>query len=327
VHVAVLGAGALGRIFGTRLATRGGVHVEFVVRDREPHAGARPIDSQGENVGVLPARRPIAIERVGGERVAGERLTLDAPAFVLDVPAHADVVLVCVRADQLDAKLLATLERGPGVPVVFLTPMLPHTRARMETALPGRVVTAMTSVTGYTNADGVTRHWISRSTKTLLDEARPPEPVVLALLSALAAAGIEGRVELGAHETSAATVIAVLPLMLAIDAAGSIDSLLETGPLLSLLFRAIKEARALAARWGRLPGWALALDRFLGPVTLRVGLALGRRRSAEIISFVEAKFGRAARGQNVVLAAEVLALAHEKGTPSASVRALAERLQ
>jgi ketopantoate reductase len=304
VHVAVLGAGALGRVYGVRLATLGGVDVDFVVRGRDAHVGG------------------VAIERVGGER-----LTLETPSFTPDVPAHADVVLVCVRADQLDPDLLSKLQRGPAVPVVVLTPMLPHTHARVEAALPGRVVTAATSVTGYTNAAGVTRHWISRSTKTLLDEARPPEPVVLALLAALAAAGIEGRVELGAHEASAATVIAVLPLMMAIDAAGSIDALLEEAPTLSLLFGAIKEARALAARFGKLPGWALAVERFLGPLTLRVGLALGRRRSTEIISFVEEKFGRRARAQNVVLAAEVLALADEKGMPSASVRALAERLR
>jgi ketopantoate reductase len=302
VHVAVLGAGALGRVFGVRLAARGKVDVDFVVRES--------------------ASGPIAIERVGGEP-----LRLDAPSFGAEIPAPTDVVLGCVGAHQLGGDFLSLLQRGPRVPVVIVTPMLPRTRARIEEALPGRVVTALTNVTGYVNESGVTRHWISRSTKMLFDV--PPEshePVLRALLAALAAAGIEGRVEGGVRETSAAAVIAILPLLIAIDAAGSIDALMGQGPLLATMFRAVKEARVLAERCGQIPGWARTLDRFLGPMTLKVGLALGRRRSAEIVSFVERSFGRRARTQNGFLAEEMLALADEKGVPCPSVRALAARL-
>jgi ketopantoate reductase len=316
VHVAVLGAGALGRIFGVRLATRGKVDVDFVVRE------SRLSEAAG-------TAGPIAIERVQG----GERLSLATPSFVAEVPAHADVVLGCVGAHQLGGDFISLLQRGPHVPVVIVTPMLPRTHARVEAALPGRVVPAFTNVTGYVNESGVTRHWISRSMKMLFDEAHgartarePQRPVMDDLLAGLAAAGIEGRIELGVQEASASGVIAILPLLIAIDAGGSIDALMGQGPLLATMFRAIKEARTLAERCGQVPGWARTLDRFLGPLTLKVGLALGRRRSPEIVSFVEASFGRRARAQNAFLAEELLALADEKGVPCPSVRALAGRL-
>ena len=303
MHVAVLGAGALGRILGVRLALRAQAEVDFVVRASQLGGGA------------------IAIERV-----AGESLTLDVPSRVTEIPPHADVVIACVRANQLDDDLIALLRRGPSVPVAIVTPMLPRTYARMEAALPGRVVAAVPGITGYTDAAGVTRHWISRTARTLFEEPRRPEPILSALLEALGGAGIDARFELGAHESSAATVIAVLPVFLAIDAAGSIDALLEDAPLSRTMFRAVKEARALADRCGEIASWARALDRFLGPLTLRVGLALGRRRSPEIVSFVEERFGRRARAQNVALAAEVLELAGEKGVASEALRDLAGRL-
>jgi ketopantoate reductase len=303
VHVAVLGAGALGRVLGVRLAALAKVDVDFVVRESRLGSGA------------------IAIERA-----SGEALTLAVPSYASHVPAHADAVIVCVRADQVDAGLVAALQQGPAVPVVVMTPMLPRTYARASAALPGRVVAGMSSVTGYTNAAGVTRHWISRSAKTLIDEPRPADPVLGALVAALGISGIDAGFELGVHEQSAATVIALLPLFVAIDAAGSIDALVGDGPLLDAMFRAIREARALAEQCGRIAPWASALDRFLGPVTVRVGLALGRRRSPELISFVEEHFGSHARAQNVALAAETLALADEKGAPCESFRALAVRL-
>lgn len=313
MHVAVLGAGALGRVFGVRLATRGKVDVDFVVRE------SRLPDRPGT----------ITIERVQG----GERLSVEAPSFVAEVPAHADLVLGCVAAHQLGGDFISLLQRGPRVPIVIVTPMLPRTRARVEAALPGRVVTAFTNTTGYVNDSGVVRHWISRSMRMLFDESPPSgqshpsrEPALGALVTALATAGIEGRVELGVQESSAAGAIAILPLLIAIDAGGSIDALMEQGPLLTTMFRALKEARVLAERCGQVPGWARMLDRFLGPLTLKVGLALGRRRSAEIVSFVESSFGRRARAQNAFLAEEMLALADEKGIACASMRALAARV-
>jgi len=286
VHVAVVGVGALGRAFGVRLATCGKVDVDFI---------GRSAPRERESVGVT-------VERVGGER-----LTLDGPSYRAEIPAHADVILTCVRAEQLDEALLSILQRGPAVPVVMMTPMLPRTYARIAAALPGRLAPAATSVAGYVNASGVTRYWVSRSTATLIEEPRAADPALSGLVSALGAAGIGARFELAVHETGAASAIALLPLFMGIDAAGSIDAL-------------------LGERCGKIAPNVRSLERFLGPIAIRMGLALGRRRSPEIIAFVEERFGRGGHAQNLALGAEMLAIAEEKRMPCESIRGLLGRV-
>ena len=153
MHAAVIGAGALGRVYGARLATRGGVGVTFVVRPAR-------VATSGKMV----------LERVD-ER--DDVLVLPAPDYAAEVPAHADVVLVCVRGDQLDAALAALLLRGPDVPAVMMTPMMPADYARMTSALGERVVAAMPGVVAYVRQDDVVRCWLPRMAPTLLDETRP----------------------------------------------------------------------------------------------------------------------------------------------------------
>jgi 2-dehydropantoate 2-reductase len=303
MHVAVVGAGSLGRIFGVRLGSAG-VAVDFVVR---------------------PGGERIAPLRI--EAVHGGAATLDAPSYVTEVPAHADVVLVCVRGDQLGDDLVALLRAGPSVPVVNLAPVLPRTHARLRAQLGDRLVTAMSSITGYTNEAGVVRYWISQSTKTLLDEPRRPEPAVTAFVEALVQARIEARIEPGVHEMNAATAIVFLPLAMALDAAGTIDALLGDRALLRLAFQAMSEARALAERCGKVAPWVGLVTRFLGPVTIRMGVSLGRSRAPEALAFIEGHFGRKIHGQNLVMAEEACAVADEKGAGHEALDALLVRIR
>ena len=85
----------------------------------------------------------------------------------------------------------------------------------------------------------------------------------------------------------------------------------------------MKEARRSPSGAGRSRSGSGRSTRFAGPVTTRhgVGLALGRRRSPEIISFVEEHFGRRAHPQNLVMGAEIVAFADEKEAPHESLRA------
>src|SRR5579859_4098640 len=143
MHVSILGAGSLGRVYGARLAQEAGETVSFVVR----------ADARTDAIAI--------------ERVDGEAHRLDRPAYVLAIPPDADIVLVCVRAEQLD-EALRTLEGGPQVPAVVLTPMLPADYARMRDRLGARLIAAMPGVTAYTR--DVTRYWLPRTATTLLDE-------------------------------------------------------------------------------------------------------------------------------------------------------------
>jgi len=307
MHVAIVGAGALGRVYGVRLAVSG-VTVTFVVR---------------------PARQaeqtPFKLVRIDGDR---REDTLASPTRSATLPPSADCVVVCVRADQLDAPLHAELAGLPNVPVVMLTPMLPAEYAALERALGGkRLFAAMPGVVAYVNELDVTRYWVPRIAPTLVDEPRPPDPAVTALVDALVASGLPARLELGVHETNPATTVAFIPLFMGIDAAGGIDALLGDDALLGMTLDAGKDGLALSRRLGKAAPWAGLLTRFAGRRTLRIGLAIARRRSKEAVAYVEEHFGHKLHTQNVAMAGAMVRLATEKGTPNVALRALLERLK
>jgi 2-dehydropantoate 2-reductase len=303
MHVAVLGAGALGRVFGVRLAGAG-VAVDFVVRPSQLGEGA------------------MRVEPIEG----GAAHELLEPSRVTSIPAHADVVLVCVRVEQVD-EAIAALARGPAVPVVMTTPILSRTWGRARDALGERLSTAVSSVTGYVNDAGVVRYWISKSARTTIDAPKRVDPALSHFVEALGRAGIEASLEPGVHESAPATAILFAPLVMAIDAAGSVDAFLADRGLRDLAFRANDEARVLAARVGAVAPWTSLLTKFIGPVVLRMSVGLVRRRSPEAIPFVERKLGRGNRPQNVATGREMIALAEEKGTPHAALGELVARLQ
>src|SRR4051812_33874925 len=107
MHVTILGAGALGRVYGARLAASG-TDVAFLVRSSR-----------------IAEEAPFVIdERNGGRR----RDVLDRPARVAEIPAHTDVVIVTVRFDQIVADAgpdaLAPRLAATRAPIVVLTPLL-----------------------------------------------------------------------------------------------------------------------------------------------------------------------------------------------------------
>ena len=303
MHVAVLGAGALGRVFGVRLA-HAGVDVDFVVRPSQMGGGA------------------IRIEKIDG----GDALEIAAPSRVTAIPAHADAVIVCVRVEQID-EAIAALLAGPAVPAVVMTPILTKTYARAREAVGARFLPAVSSVTGYVNEDGVARYWVSKSASTTIDAPKSVDPALSDLVAALGRAGIASRLEMGVHESAPATAIVFASLVIALDVAGSVDGFVSDKPLRELAFRANDEARALADKVGALAPWTSLLTKFIGPFVLRMSVALVKRSAPEGITFMERKFGRPNRAQNRVTGGEMLALAKEKGTPHAALGELVALLE
>jgi 2-dehydropantoate 2-reductase len=307
MHVCIVGAGRLGRVYGVRLAREANESVSFVVRD-----GAHDDDAM----------------RI--ERVDAEAHVLDRPHRVRAVPGDADITLVCVRAEQIDEALLTLLDEGPHVPAVVLTPMLPHTYARVRDRLGARIVAAMPSVAAYGRDDahgGVTRYWLPRAATTLFEEPRGPhDPALAELVGALDRARIPTRFQLGVHEESPATTIAVVPILAGIDAAGGIEPLLADDALLALTFHAADEASALAARVGSVATWASVLLKFAGPRAIKIGLPLARSRAPEALRYAD-RIAMHSRAQNVALVREAVALAEEKGTPHEALAELAIRLE
>ena len=76
------------------------------------------------------------------ERVEdGDVLEWEMPARVDRAPKHADVVMACVRYEQLDS--LPPRVEGGRAPIVVMTPMMLMDHARLTAALPGRVRAGM----------------------------------------------------------------------------------------------------------------------------------------------------------------------------------------
>lgn len=303
MRVAVVGAGALGRVYGVRLVAVGD-QVAFVVRPERVAEAA-----------------PFAIEQVNGPK---RRDVVERPRRVAEVPADTDILLVAVRFDQLDQAgpgSLAELLRGaPDRPVVLLTPSMPAQKAALEQAIGRPILVAMPGVSGYIDERDVVRYWITAVATTLIEAPDPgaaPEhrAAVEQLARRLTNADVPSRIERDVAAQNAATTTAFFPLIAAIDAGGGVDGVLSDKALLSTAFEAAKECDALARKLGKVAPWANLLTRFVGPFTLKPGIALARRLFPEAVRFVERHFGPKLHEQHLAMGASILALGREHGVP------------
>lgn len=306
MHVTVIGAGALGRVYGTRLAAAGN-DVAFLVRPRR-----------------LSETSPFVIEQVGGSR---GRDVLDAPLRVREVPAHTGAVLITVRFDQLDEDLASHLRGAPSVPLVALTPLLPEQQADMEASLGREIVPAMAGVVGYLDDREVVRYWVLAMQSTLIEDADSPARRAQReeLARRLDHAGIPARLERDVGTTNAATTLSFFPLIAAIDAAGGIDGALADRELLETVLEAAKETERLAKKIGKMVSGANILMKFVGPFTLKAGVGLARRLSPEAVTFVEHHFGSKLHEQHVAMGTAVLELGRKHGVEMPALTSVMSR--
>jgi 2-dehydropantoate 2-reductase len=309
MHVSILGAGALGRIYGLRL-TAAGEHVSFVVRPARAEE-----------------RAPFEIERVNGDR---RRDVLERPRRVTAIPAEADVVLVAVRFDQIEAdpSIAATLRAAPRVPVVTLTPLLPGPRAALEHAIGRPVVPGMPSASGYVDDRGVVRYWITGVAWTLLDDGDAGARMALDQLARrLDRAGLHARLASDVAALNLATTTGFFPLVAAVGAGGGVEGALADTELLETAIAAAKECDALAQRLGKAAPWSHLLTRFVGPYTLRPAAALAKRAAPEAVRFVDVHFGPKLRAQHLAMGAGILALGVERGESMPALGRLMDRVR
>jgi ketopantoate reductase len=300
MRVAIVGAGALGTVYAVHLACHGACEVDLVARRPAPKTIVR----------VIRVGDGDTIEWLSSERVD-------------HVPRTADVIIACVRYDQLDT--IIDRVASSAAPVVVMTPMMPQDHAHLSTALPGRVVAAMPGVIAYESGPGTFRYWLPRQATTLID-ARSPGGAERELAVRLESAGIRTRLEPGVLGRNVATTVSFVPIAMAIDAGGGIDALLADRTLLALAVDAADEGRTLARSLGEAEAWASMLLRFVRPFVLRVGVGLARSRLPEAVTYVENHFGRKLHTQNVLMAQRIIELATRQETPRAALERLLARL-
>ncbi len=302
MHAAVIGAGALGAVYGVRLGATG-TTVSFVVREARAQKGGA-----------------LQLEQLDHDKA---KHTLAAPSYVTAVPGDADVVLVTVRQDQLDlglAKLLAP----SSAPVVVLTPMFEEDAKRLEAAIGRPVFAAMPSVVAY-DKNGTIRYWLPRAATTAV-EAKDAPPALEELTEALVAAGIDAKLKTNVLAENVATTVSFMPIAFGLDAAGGVDAFLGDKHLLRNALDAVNEMRDLAKKVGTAAPWASLLLHFVGPLMIRAGVAIAKSRAPEAIDYVEDHFGRKLHAQNVRMAAHMLALAQREGVRAEELANLVHRL-
>lgn len=301
MHVTIVGAGALGRIYGARLAAVG-EQVSFVVREAR-----------------LAETAPFVIERVNADR---RRDVIERPHRVAQIPGATSAVIVAVRFDQIEGEgsVIGPLRGAPPAPIVMLTPLLPKQRAALEQAIGRRVVPGMPSASGYLDDRDVVRYWIPRVASTLLEEPTGQTPdeiraraAVEELARRIDKAGIPAHLAREVASLNVATTVAFFPLIAAIDAGDGIDGVLSDKELLAHVIDAAKECDALAQKLGKPASWAHLLTRFVGPYTLKPGVTLARTVAPEAVRFVEAHFGPKLHAQHLAMGDTILALGREHG--------------
>jgi 2-dehydropantoate 2-reductase len=304
VHVAVFGAGALGSVYGVRLATRARVDVTWIVRAAK-----------------VSSRAPIVIERIRND----EREAIDAPVRAASIPADADVVLLAVGTEDLDA--IRPVLEARDVPIVVLTPMMPRDWDRMRAAFGPRVLAAMPNVIAYARKeDGVVRYWLPPAPTRIDEPRRSSDIAVRELARRLDEAGLRAHLELGVHEKNPATTVAWIPIAMAFAVAGSADALAKDETLLSLTTRACREGVSLGRRLGAMEPWAVFSPALAAPWAMRAWLGLLPRVAPEALFYAEEHFARKLRVQHRVMIDEMIAIAREKRVAHAALEELGMRL-
>ncbi|HVK63409.1 MAG TPA: 2-dehydropantoate 2-reductase N-terminal domain-containing protein [Polyangium sp.] len=322
MHVIVFGAGALGRIYGVRLAAAG-VQVSFVVRPSR-----------------LAETYSFVVEQVNGEK---RRDVIEQPRRIEHIPADATLILLAVRFDQLDHlcqnqddALAEALRTGPAVPLVVLTPVLPPQLAALEKAIGRRAVSAMPGVAGYVDDvddRGVVRYWSTGIASTLLDDdaSGPAHSMSRDALEVLARrltnGGLPTRFERDVASLDAASTVSFFPLIASIDAGRGIDGVLQDKDLFDTAVAAAKECEGLAKKLGKVAPWAHVLTRFVGPYTIKPGVALARRLAPETVRFVERHFGPKLHAQHLAMGDSIRELGREQGLDMPQLDHLMQRLR
>jgi len=298
MHVAVIGAGALGCVYGVRLALRARTDVTFVVRPKR-----------------VSSTDPFRIESAWND----ERETLETPVRAAQVPDDADVVLLTIGTEDLAG--LDALVGDSSAPIVVVTPTMPQDWDRLKAAYAKRALSAMPTMSAYVRDDGVVRYWLLPA-PNLIDEPRPPLPAITELVAELTRAGVRTSLELGVHETNPATTVAFICLGMGMAIGGSNDALLADEALVDLISRACVEGQRLGHRLGR-PLFAAS---FFPIVTSRWGMRLLRLLPAEPKYFAESHFGRKIAAQHRVMIRQMIELAEAKGLPHSAFDEVERRL-
>ncbi len=304
MHAVIVGAGALGRTYGVHLASAGAT-VSFLVRPER-----------------MAERAAYVVEPLRGRRPA---LTLNEPTRCVRMPDDADVVLLAVRREHMNASLQRILADAPAVPLIALTPLLPQSEAQLAGLIQGTCLVALPTVAARSDAQR-TQFFVPPFAKTLIESELGQPEIVQQLIDTLNRGGLPAAWSRGVRRRNPATTIAFYPLTLGLSIAGSLDRFTADRELCPATLSAVREALRLAARIGPVtPPLRLAL-RWANATLLRIAVRSARLLAPAVTELLEEHFAAKLARQHRVLGDEIIELARQHGTSMPALASLLARV-
>lgn len=287
-NIAVLGAGPLGTLVAAQLQ-RGAAEVTLVKR-----RVAQPYE-----------HFKLASQLFGATFAASLRCS--------DVlPVEVDVVIVAVRAEQLDSDLLATLRASNAKAVLVFSPLFGATLQAWREALPGLCVGMPALAAEFSNqARTELRYW--QVPFTFIE--RGPAPAQLqAVVYALRKGGAWISWVSDAEARTLANTVALFPLHVAVFRQPHLRDWIADVQLRRELAKALARALRLGRLLGPLELALVVLVWWLSSAT-RIALAvrLANLLTPSMCGFVERHFGAKLGLQHAALAHEIQGMAEARG--------------
>jgi hypothetical protein len=283
--IAVLGAGPLGTLLAAQLR-RGGAAVTLIRRDAE-----RSIE------------RFYLVPELWG---AGFELELTCTN---DLALGFEVVVVAVRAEQLDDDLLTTLKASQAKCVLVFSPLLASALGVWRASLPGLVVGMPVLAAEFSSGSKNHVHfWQMPST---VIERGPEAALTRAVVSALRSGGAWVKWAHDAERRTLANTVALFPFHVAVFLKPCLGHWHADRDFRRELSDALTRSRKLAKCLGPVQP-VLSLLLWWLSSSARVGLAVrvANGIAPRVCRFVERHFGAKLGRQHAVLAGEIARLAH-----------------
>ncbi len=295
MHVAVLGAGALGRAYAATLS-RTGCKLTLVTRHGEESSSF-----WATQVGLWTRRWSVEVS-----------VSTSLP--------DCDAVLVTVRAENVDQELLRRLG-DCDAPAIVLTPVMSEQTAARWQELP-RAYGAMASLLSEAHGQDV-EFLVPPVSRTLVSADAQTEPGVVELVRRLKRAGVGTKFVRHLERDARATNLAFFPLQMAAAAVPDMGQWPARRDVLAALAGAQTEARRLAAELGR-PDLGVRVLAWICSSAWRLAwlLRLAPVLSPFVFGFLQHHFGQKLPAQTALFTSEVRQLAASAGLDEGATQRL-----
>ncbi len=299
MHVAIIGPGALGRLFAAALV-RAKANVTLIARRADASHTSYRVARQ--SLGARP--RSVSVE-----------LTSEL--------VEADAYLITIRGEQLltdSGRQLMQQLRQRDKPVVLLSPALSQGVEQLQELLPQMILTLPAIAARWHPETNELHYWSSAFARTRVERGHPFAPW---LAKKLSEGGVPCSLALNVAKLSTATTIAFFPLQVALAAVNQLLDWPHHPQLLQTLGAALRQCRRVAKQQGPIePGIALLTWLASAGWLMRLGCVLLPALLPKLTEFLQFHFGPKLLQQHQLFTAQIEELARQQHTSVEQLRSL-----